>query len=225
MVKSSESIENRKKRAKRVLRALKKLYPDTETALEHESPYELLVSTILSAQCTDDRVNMVTPTLFKKYPNPKKLAAAKTDDVEEIIRSTGFYRQKTKSIVGATKKIVEDYGGEVPGNMDDLLTLPGVARKTANCVLGSAFGINEGIVVDTHVGRLAERLALTWNAKNSKDAVKIEKDLMELFPRKDWTFIANALIDHGRAVCGARKPKCDECKLAKDCPSADTLDS
>lgn len=217
---TDETVANKKKRARKILKGLMKLYPDAECALIHDNPFQLLVATILSAQSTDVTINKVTPVLFKKYPTPKALADAATEDVEEVIHATGFFRQKAKSIQGAARIITHDFAGKVPANMDDLVTLPGVARKTANVVLGSGFGINEGVVVDTHIGRLAVRLALTWNAKDSKDAVKIEKDLMELFVRKDWTTLGHALIWHGRKVCAARKPACDSCTLANLCPSA-----
>lgn len=218
-VKSKESAAERKARALRILKALKKLYPQAECALRHNSAYELLTATILSAQCTDERVNMVTPNLFRKYPNAAALADGSQEDLEALIRSTGFFRNKAKSLLGMARKVRDEFGGEIPDLMDELLTLPGVARKTANCVLGTWFGHNVGVVVDTHVGRLALRLRLLSAAKDDKDAVKIERDLMELFPADDWTFLAHALIDHGRAICNARKPKCGECKLAGDCPS------
>lgn len=220
-VKTSEPLSDRKKRARRILAGLKKLYPDAGCALDYRSPFELLVATILSAQCTDKRVNVVAPELFKRCPTPRKLAAAKRETIEKLIQSTGFFRQKAKSLQGASRMIVDDFGGDVPDTMAELVTLPGVARKTANCVLGTAFGKNEGVVVDTHVGRLAERMGLTWTAKNSKDAVKIENDLIEIFPRKEWTFLSHALILHGRQICSARKPKCETCALAKNCPSAE----
>ncbi|RMF84043.1 MAG: endonuclease III [Planctomycetota bacterium] len=216
-----ESQAARKARAGRILAKLRELYPDADCALRHASAYELLVATILSAQCTDERVNMVTPNLFRMYPDAKALAAASQEDLEAAIRSTGFYRNKAKNLLGMARKVCDEFGGEIPDSMDQLLTLPGVARKTANCVLGTWFGKNVGIVVDTHVGRLAQRLGLLRTAKDDKDAVKIERDLMELFPEKDWTFLAHALIQHGRRVCAARKPKCSECVLAEDCPSAE----
>lgn len=209
-----------KKRARRILTRLRKLYPKAGCALHHREPLELLVATILSAQCTDETVNKVTPVLFARFPTAAALAGAPLETIEEIIHSTGFFRQKAKSIQGSCRAIVEKFGGEVPDSMDELLTLPGVARKTANVVLGTAFGRNDGVVVDTHVGRLATRLGLTWSSKNGKDAVKIERDLMEVIPRKDWTFGSHALIWHGRRVCAARKPSCEACSLAKDCPSA-----
>jgi endonuclease-3 len=221
---TGETIADRKKRTKSILTALRKLYPDADCALHHENAYQLLVATILSAQSTDETVNKVTPALFKKYPTPKKLAAAKHEDIETMIKSTGFFRNKAKSILGAAQKITQDFGGEVPDEMNSLLTLPGVARKTANVVLGTWFGKNEGIVVDTHVGRLAARLGLTWSSRNDKDAGRIENDLIALFPQKDWTFLGHALIWHGRSVCWARKPDCENCTLAKHCPSAGTFD-
>ena len=220
----TETIGERKKRARKILAALRKLYPDADCALKHVDPLQLLVATILSAQSTDDTVNKVTPVLFKRYRTTKALADAPREQIEEIIRSTGFFRQKAKSIQGACRRIADDFGGKVPHNMNDLLTLPGVARKTANVVLGTAFGVSEGFVVDTHVGRLATRLGLTWSSKNSKDAVKIERDLIEIFPRKAWTFLGHALIWHGRRVCSARKPECARCSLSRHCPSASTFD-
>ena len=220
-----EEIGRKKKRARRILRALAKLYPDVDCALTHADPLQLLVATILSAQSTDETVNKVTPVLFKRFKTVKALAGASREELEEIIHSTGFFRQKAKSVQGACGRIVADFGGKVPDTMDRLLTLPGVARKTANVVLGTAFGKNEGVVVDTHVGRLATRLGLTWSSKNSKDAVKIERDLLEVLPRKDWTFAGHALIWHGRRVCSARKPDCSACTLAKNCPSAGTFDN
>lgn len=218
------SIEETKKRARKILAALRKLYPEADCALRHSDPFQLLIATILSAQSTDATVNKVTPVLFKKYKTPRALADAPRESVEQIIHATGFFRQKTKSVLGACGKIVDDFGGTVPDTMDELVTLPGVARKTANVVLGTAFGKNEGVVVDTHIGRLATRLALTWTSKDAKDAVKIERDLMQIIPRKDWTFVGHALIWHGRRVCPARKPDCDNCTLAKHCPSAGTFD-
>lgn len=203
-----------KKRAQRVYRKLEKLYPDAETALTHRNAFELLIATILSAQCTDERVNMTTPELFKAYPTPAKLAAGRQEDVEGIIRSCGFYRNKAKSIRAAAQAIVEEHDGEVPATMDQLVELPGVARKTANCVLGNAFGINEGVVVDTHVKRLSNRLGFT----DQSNPDKIERDLMARFPRAKWTKLAHLLIHHGRRVCQARKPDCPHCDVEKDCP-------
>lgn len=212
-------MEERKRRASRILRALKRLYPEADCALVHENPFQLLIATILSAQSTDENVNKVTPILFGRYPTAEKLAKAKLNSLERIVHSTGFFRQKAKNIRGAAVRIVEDFGGEVPRTIEDLVTLPGVARKTANVVLGTGFGINEGVVVDTHIGRLATRLGLTWSSKDAKDAVKIERDLMEVLPRRQWTYAGHALILHGRAVCTARKPACDACSLSRNCPS------
>jgi endonuclease-3 len=204
-------------RVNAIFEKLDEAYPAATCALKHENPFQLLISTILSAQTTDERVNMVTPGLFKKYPTPQALAYANPADVEREIRSTGFYRNKTKSIIGASKKIVEEFHGEVPKTMDELLTLPGVARKTANVVLGCAFGIASGIVVDTHVQRLSRRLDLTKNT----DPKKIETDLMKIIPQNRWILFSHQLIWHGRRVCHARKPKCIECNLEKLCYSKD----
>lgn len=219
-----ESAVKRKQRALRILDGLKQLYPEAECALRHDGPLELLVATILSAQCTDERVNMVTPNLFRRYPDAVALGAAAQEDMEALIKSTGFFRNKSKSLIGLGRMLSEEFDGRVPSTMDELLKLPGVARKTANCVLGTAFGKNEGVVVDTHVGRLALRLRLLTSARDDKDAVKIERDLMGLFPRASWTYLAHALIHHGRGVCAARRPKCVECDLAEDCPSANSFD-
>jgi len=218
--KLGEAVAAKKKRARRILTRLKKHYPDAECALTHKSPYELLIATILSAQSTDETVNKVTPVLFRTYKTPKALAAAPREAVEEIIHATGFFRQKAKNIQGAAEKIAEEFSAQVPADMDAMISLPGVARKTANVVLGTGFGINEGVVVDTHIGRLATRLGLTWTSKDSKDALKIERDLMEIVPRREWTTLGHALIWHGRKVCTARKPKCGGCTLEKLCPSA-----
>jgi endonuclease-3 len=216
-----KTTAERKRRGRRILEKLHKLYPEADCALGHNDPWQLLIATILSAQSTDETVNKVTPRLFERFPTPTALAAAPGDEVERLIHSTGFFRQKTKSIQGASKRIVEEFGGRVPQSMEELITLPGVARKTANVVLGTAFEINEGIVVDTHVGRLAVRLGLAPSAKDSKDAVKIEGELMEVFPPKEWTFLGHALIWHGRKICFARKPDCPGCALAALCPSAE----
>lgn len=215
-----ESAESRRSRARAIMTELHKLYADADCALVHRSAFELLVSTILSAQSTDETVNRVTPALFAAYPDAAALAAADRSDVERLVHSTGFFRNKAKSIQGAAAVILERFGGEVPGTMEDLLTLPGVARKTANVVLGTWFGRNEGVVVDTHVGRIAQRLQLAPHAKDDKDAVRIERDLMEIIPQEDWTFLSHALIWHGRKVCSARKPACERCTLAPLCPSA-----
>ncbi len=210
-----------KRRAQRVYAKLEAMYPDAHCALDHRNAFELLIATILSAQCTDVRVNKVTPALFKKYPSPSKMADAPIDDLEELVRTTGFYRNKAKSIKGASERITDVFHGKVPSTMDELLSLPGVARKTANVVLGNAFGINEGVVVDTHVGRLSKRLG--WTDNHAKDAVKIERDLVELFPRKNWTMLSHLLIYHGRQVCAARNPKCDACELVRSCPQVGVI--
>ena len=204
-------------RVKAILHGLDEAYPAASCALKHDNPFQLLISTILSAQCTDERVNMVTPGLFKKYPTPAAFAYANPRDIEKEIRSTGFYRNKTKSILGASKKIVEEFGGEVPRTMDQILTLPGVARKTANVVLGTGFGIAAGVVVDTHVQRLSRRLDLTKNT----DPKKIETDLMKVIPEDRWILFSHQLIWHGRRICKARKPLCIECNLEKICYSKD----
>ena len=217
---SRESAAARRRRAELVFRELRREYPVAECALRHRSAYELLVATILSAQCTDERVNMVTPELFRRFPNAAALAGVEQPELEEVIRSTGFFRNKAKSLIGMAQRVCAEHGGEIPDTMDALVQLPGVARKTANCVLGTWFGKNEGVVVDTHVGRLALRLRLITSARDDKDAVKIEQDLMGLFPRDAWTFLSHALILHGRQTCAARKPKCDTCRLAEHCPSA-----
>jgi len=213
-----ESKANLTKRARRIGAALNQAYPNATCSLDHRSPLQLLVATILSAQCTDKRVNIVTKDLFRKYKTAVDYAAAAQEDLAEDIRSTGFYRNKAKSIRGAAARIVADFGGKVPDEMDDLLSLPGVARKTANVVLGSAFGKNEGVVVDTHVMRLSGRLKLTRHKNNQSD--RIEKDLMELIPRNRWSLFAHQLVTHGRAVCTARKPDCPHCPLNPLCPSA-----
>lgn len=222
-IRSKESKAARGQRALRVLAALKTEYPSADCALRHRSAYELLVATILSAQCTDKRVNRVTHDLFRKHPDAASLADAKRDDLEALIRSTGFFRNKARNLIEMAQSVRDNFNGEIPGAMDDLLKLAGVARKTANCVLGTWFGVNEGVVVDTHIGRLALRLRLLTTARDDKDALRIERDLAGLFPRDSWTYLAHALIQHGRRVCVARKPKCDVCALAKDCPSASSL--
>jgi endonuclease-3 len=203
-------------RAPEIHARLLKAYPDAHCALDFRNPYELTVATILSAQCTDKRVNMVTPTLFAKYPGAAALAAADPADVEEIIKSTGFFRSKTKSLIGMATAVDERHGGEIPRDMDALVKLPGVGRKTANVVLGNAFDTNAGVVVDTHVTRVSQRLALT----RQTDPVKIEQDLMKLFPQQGWTLLSHLFIDHGRQVCDARKPKCEICPLSDLCPSS-----
>jgi endonuclease III len=195
---------------------LKREYPDASCALHHGDAYQLLVATILSAQCTDARVNLVTPAFFARYPSPEALARADRGEVEELIRSTGFFRNKARSLIGMAQALVADHRGEVPRTMEKLQDLPGVGRKTANVVLGNAYGINEGVTVDTHVTRLSRLLGLTRH----EDAVKIEQDLMLLFPREDWALLSHLLIFHGRQVCIARRPRCPQCVLSDLCPSA-----
>lgn len=205
-----------KQRALEILFRLQRLYPDATCTLNYETPVQLLVATILSAQCTDERVNKVTPALFQRFPDAPTLAEANLEELEELIRSTGFYRNKAKNIQGACRLIVERFQGEVPKLMEQLLELPGVARKTANVVLANAYGINMGVTVDTHVKRLSQRLGLTENT----DPVRIERDLIPLIPQPDWENWSIRLIYHGRAVCTARNPACYDCKLADLCPSA-----
>lgn len=205
------------KRVATILAKLDEAYPAASCELKHEDPFQLLISTILSAQCTDERVNQVTQTLFPKYPTAKHFAYANPRELQQEIRPTGFFRNKTKSIMGASKKIVEEFGGQVPSTMEQILTLPGVARKTANVVLGSAYGIASGIVVDTHVQRLAERLDLT----RQTDPKKIEQELMGIIPQEKWILFSHQLIWHGRRVCQARKPRCLECNLERVCYSKD----
>ena len=195
---------------------LRELHPDAHCELDHRTPFELLVATVLSAQCTDVRVNLVTPALFAACPTAAHYAQIPLENLEAFIQSTGFFRNKAKSLQGLGRALVERHGGEVPRTMEELVRLPGVGRKTANVVLGNAFGLNEGVVVDTHVGRLAGRLGLS----RATDPVKIEQDLMPLFPRADWTLLSHLLIDHGRRICNARKPLCASCFLADLCPSA-----
>jgi endonuclease-3 len=204
-------------RVRAILQKLEEAYPAATCALKHDNAFQLLISTILSAQCTDERVNIVTATLFPKYSSPKSFAYANSTDLEQDIRPTGFFRNKTKSIMGASRKIVDEFGGEVPKTMEELLTLPGVARKTANVVLGTAFGVASGVVVDTHVQRLSGRLDLTKNT----DPKKIEHDLMQIIPQDRWILFSHQLIWHGRRVCQARKPKCLECNLERICYSKD----
>ena len=205
---------DKKRRADEIIERLKREYPDAHCALNHTNAFELLIATILSAQCTDERVNIVTADLFRKYRVPQDYVNVLQEELERDIHSTGFFRNKAKSIQGACQKIVELYGGELPQTMDELLVLNGVARKTANVVLGNAFGIASGVVVDTHVSRLAQRLALTEHEMPEK----IEKDLQELVPQKDWIMFPHWLISHGRKICQARKPKCAECVLNDICP-------
>ncbi|HEV2617812.1 MAG TPA: endonuclease III [Candidatus Acidoferrales bacterium] len=205
------------KRVRAILAKLDEAYAAATCALRHENPFQLLISTILSAQCTDERVNIVTKSLFPKYPAPKDFAYANPQELEQDIRPTGFFRNKTKSIMGASKRIMDEFGGKVPRAMDDLLSLPGVARKTANVVLGTAYGIASGVVVDTHVQRVSARLDLTKNT----DPKKIEQDLMNVIPRDRWILFAHQIIWHGRRVCQARKPRCIECNLERICYSKD----
>lgn len=202
-------------RVARVLDALARTYPDAACALDFANPYQLLVATVLSAQCTDKRVNQVTPALFAAYPNPAALAAADEEAVIGLIRSTGFFRNKARNIIAACQAIVARHGGSVPGTLDELVKLPGVGRKTANVVLGNAFGV-PGITVDTHLGRVCRRLGLTAN----DDPVKVEFDLMKIIPEAEWTAFSHRVIHHGRTLCAARKPDCAHCPLAPDCPSA-----
>ena len=204
--------------AKLYFARLKAAYPDAKCALHHRDAYELLVATILSAQCTDVRVNLTTPALFQRYPDAPALAGADRGALETMIKSTGFFRNKAKSLAGMATAVVKDHGGLVPHTMEELTALPGVGRKTANVVLGNVFGINEGVVVDTHVARLAKLMGLT----KETDPVKIERDLMALFPRDDWTLLSHLLIEHGRKICIANRPKCGECVVADRCPSART---
>jgi endonuclease-3 len=215
--------QRRKKRGKElkahaleILSRLKAEYPDAHCELDFETPLQLLIATILSAQCTDKRVNMVTPELFRTFPDAESLSAAEQEQLEDLIRTTGFFRNKTKNLLGMSAAVAERHGGEVPSTMEELVKLPGVGRKTANVVLGNAFGINVGVVVDTHVGRLSVRLGLT----DETDPVKVEQALMPLFPQQDWTLVSHLLIFHGRRICIARSPKCASCVLNDVCPSA-----
>lgn len=203
-------------RAREIYDRLVEHYPDAHCALDFKTPYQLLVATILSAQCTDKRVNMVTPSLFKRYRTPAAMADADPAELEEMIKSTGFYRNKSKSLLGMSRALVEQHHGKVPQELEELVELPGVGRKTANVVLGNAFDKNEGVVVDTHVGRVSERLGLT----RETDPVKIEQDLMRLYPSERWTMLAHLLIEHGRRICVARRPKCEQCFLNDICPSS-----
>jgi endonuclease-3 len=203
-------------RVRAICDGLQQLYPDAHCELAFADPFQLLVATILSAQCTDKRVNLVTPELFRRFPDAKTMAVADGAELEAIIKSTGFYRNKTKNILGAARVLMKDFGGVVPRTMEELLTLPGVARKTANVILGSAFGLNEGIAVDTHVTRLSQRLGLSAET----DPIKIERDLTAQLPRERWTELGHQIIWHGRRVCHARAPECDRCPLGPSCPSA-----
>src|SRR5436309_476745 len=203
-------------RAREIIKLLKRAHPDAHCALNHSNAFELLVATILSAQCTDERVNIVTADLFRKYRKPEDYLKASEKELQKDIRTTGFFRNKTKSIQGTSKVLLEEYGGEVPHTMEELLELPGVARKTANVVLGNAFGVKAGVVVDTHVTRLSHRLDLT----QEKTAEKIERDLIEIVPKKDWVIFPHLMIYHGRKICKARNPLCAECQIEKQCPSS-----
>lgn len=203
-------------RVRSIVEGLEELYPEVDCELDRETPFQLVCATILSAQCTDDRVNMVTPELFRRYPTPQAMARAPLPALERIIRSTGFFRQKAKSLKGTATALLGRFGGEIPRTIAELTTLPGVARKTANVVLGTAYGIAEGIVVDTHIQRLAMRLGLT----RATDPKGIEQDLMKVFPREVWIRVGHQIIWHGRRVCFARKPNCADCTLAPFCPSA-----
>ncbi len=208
-------VRQRRAHADEIYRRLETTYPDAHCELVHRNAYELLAATILSAQCTDRRVNMVTPSLFDRYPTPDRLSAAPLEDVEELIRTTGFFRAKARSLVGMATAVTERHAGEIPRTMDELTRLPGVGRKTANVLLGNAYGINVGVVVDTHIGRVSARLRLT----RETDPVKIEQDLIPLFDRDRWTMLAHLMIFHGRRICAARKPRCGICPLADICPS------
>ena len=203
-----------KRHATQVAARLRQEYPEAECALDHKNAFQLLIATILSAQCTDERVNQVTPELFRKYPTPREMSAAPVGTLEKQIQSTGFFRNKAKNIKACSRKLVDDHGGEVPKQMEDLVELPGVGRKTANVVLGSAYGIASGVVVDTHVGRLSHRIGLTAE----KDPEKIERDLMALLPQDEWVAFSHRLIHHGRRVCTARLAMCDRCVLLNLCP-------
>src|SRR5580692_7420346 len=207
-------------RVRSILEALEELYPDVDCELDRETPFQLVCATILSAQCTDDRVNKVTPELFRRFPSPEAMARAPLPTLEKIIRSTGFYKQKAKSLKGTAEGILTRFGGEIPRSIAELTTLPGVARKTANVVLGTAFGIAEGVVVDTHVKRLARRLGLA----DGKTPEQIERQLMRLIPASEWVDLSHRLIQHGRRVCLARRPRCETCSLAEVCPRIGVAD-
>jgi endonuclease-3 len=209
-----ESASARSSRAKTLVQRLREAYPDAHCSLDFASPFQLVIATILSAQCTDKRVNMVTPELFRRWPDAAALAGAKQSDLEAVIRSTGFFRAKAKSLLGCARALVDRHGGEVPRTIEELVRLPGVGRKTANVVLGTAFGIASGVVVDTHVGRISRRLGLTRAA----DAVRAERDLVRVVPRENWIQFSHWLIEHGRGVCSARRPICDDCSLLDLCP-------
>jgi len=220
-VKRPKTAAERRARVDQILRGLDQMYPAATCALHHSNPWELLVATILSAQCTDKRVNEVTPGLFVKYPTPRDFAAVRPEVLAQDIRSTGFFNNKARSIVGAAQKIIRDFGGKVPQTMEEMLTIPGAARKTANVVLGTAYGIAVGVVVDTHVQRVSRRLDLTKNT----EPVKIEQDLMKIIPQDRWILFSHQLIHHGRARCQARKPRCAECALDPVCYAKDKTTS
>ncbi len=211
-----ESLKNKTARTERIIAVLKDAFPDARCSLTYETPLQLLIATILSAQCTDERVNAVTADLFQIYRSAEDFAKAPLPEIEDHIRSTGFFRNKAKSIKGCCRALVEEHGGDVPDAMDTLTALAGVGRKTANVVLGNAFGKEEGVVVDTHVGRISNHLRLT----RQKDPVKVERDLMKVVPREEWTLFSHLLIRHGRKTCKARRPNCAECPISDDCPSA-----
>ena len=210
---TAKTSDKKHQSVQRIIASLKTRYPEALCALHHQTPFQLLAATILSAQCTDERVNMVTPALFAKYPSPESLAQAALEELEEIIKSTGFYRNKAKNLIGMAQAVVADHHGELPKTLDELVRLPGVGRKTAKVLLGTAFGIPSGVVVDTHVSRITKLLGLT--TQNS--AEQIERDLMELVPKEEWIDFSHRLIHHGRQICIARRPKCTECPLRPDC--------
>ncbi len=211
-----ESKRALKERAAEVYRLLEAEYPDAHCALDHGNPFELAVATILSAQCTDVRVNLVTPELFRRFPDARALASAETEELEEVVRSTGFFRNKARNLIGMATALLGEHDGRLPRTIKELAALPGIGRKTANVILGNAFGIDEGVVVDTHVKRLSGRLRFT----RETDPVKVERDLMGIFPQDRWTLLAHLLIYHGRQVCDARRPRCNKCVLAHLCPSS-----
>jgi endonuclease-3 len=212
----SKRVRPTPERSAEIYRRLQEHYPNAHCALDFKTPFQLLVATILSAQCTDKRVNMVTPALFKRYRTPAAMSEAKPEELEEMIKSTGFFRNKTKSLLAMSRAVAEQHGGRVPDTIEELVKLPGVGRKTANVLLGNAYDKNEGVVVDTHVGRVSGRLGLT----KETDPVKVEQDLVKLFPREHWTMLAHLLIEHGRQICEARRPKCEICFLNDICPSS-----
>jgi endonuclease-3 len=211
-----ESKKARRERAADIFRLLEREYPGARTALEHRDPFELAVATVLSAQCTDERVNMVTPSLFRRFPRAEALAQASQEELEDLVHSTGFFRNKAKNLIGMARAVVEEYEGELPRTLAELTGLPGIGRKTANVILGNAFGIDEGVVVDTHVKRLSGRMGFTRETTPEK----VEQDLMEVFPREQWTPLSHLLIFHGRGPCPARKTRCEECVVAHLCPSS-----